>query len=180
MPTKTLMTVEEFDALSPKESVRYELLEGELFMLASPMYYHQEICTRLIGKLFEYCQAHGGAVNHNTDFKLAKGSVLAPDVFYVTPENLSRLDKHRRNEGAPDLCVEVWSPSNERDTEDLHRKAHVYLASGARAVWLIYPEPRHALIYKPGQPIEVRDDTQHLEDSVILPGFSMKLAEILG
>ncbi|MGH9325139.1 MAG: Uma2 family endonuclease [Terriglobia bacterium] len=179
MPTKTLMTVGEFDALPPNEGIRYELLEGELFMLASPMYYHQEICTRLIGKLIEYCRVHGGAVNHNTDFKLANGSVLAPDVFYVSAENLARINKHERNEGAPDLSIEVWSPSNTGDAEDLRRKAQVYLASGARAVWLIYPEPRHGLFYKPGRPVEVRDDSQSLDDPEVLPGFSVKLADIL-
>jgi len=176
---KTVMTVEEFDALPEQSGVRYELIEGELYVLASPMYYHQDICTRFLLKLGAYAQAQGGAVNHHTDFKMATSSVLAPDVYYLTAEHLARLDPHKRNEGAPDLCIEVWSPSNERQTEDLRREAEIYLASGAKAVWLIYPESRVARIYKPGRPPEIRDEHEDINDPELLPGFSLKLAEIL-
>jgi len=175
--TKTLMTVEEFDALPEEPGVRYELIEGELYVLASPMYYHQDICTRIMLELGPWARAHGGSVNHHTDFKMADNTVLAPDVYYLSTESLARIDPHKRNEGAPDLCIDVWSPSNERQEEDLRRKAKIYLANGAKAVWLIYPEARIARIYKPGKPVEIRDEDEALLDSELLPGFSVRLFE---
>jgi len=177
--TKTLMTIEEFDALPEEPGVRYELIEGELYVLASPMYYHQRVCKRLTVKLDAYATVHGGDVNEHTDFKMADNTVLAPDVYYLTAEHLARIDPHKRNEGAPDLCIEVWSPSNERQEEDLRRKAKIYLANGARAAWLIYPESRIARVYKPGRPVEIRDEDQALEDAELLSGFSLRLSEVL-
>jgi len=176
---KTLMTIEDFDALPEEPGVRYELVEGELYVLASPMYYHQRLCLRIVFKLEAYANVHGGEVNQHTDFRMANNTVLAPDIYYVSAEHLARIDPHRRNEGAPDLCIEVWSPSNERQEEDLRRKAKIYLANGAKAVWLIYPEARIARIYKPGKPVEIRDEDEALEDAELLPGFSLKLSEVL-
>jgi len=177
--TRTLMTIEEFDALPEEPGVRYELVEGELYVLASPMYYHQRVSTRIMVKLELYAQAHGGEASHHTDFRMVNNTVLAPDVFYISAERLARIDPHRRNEGAPDLCIEVWSPSNERQEEDLRRKAKIYLANGAKAVWLIYPESRIARIYKPGKPVEICDEDEALEDAELLPGFSLELSEVL-
>jgi hypothetical protein len=59
-------------------------------------------------------------------------------------------------------------------------KAQQYLAAGARAVWITYPEARLAYIYKPGQRPEVRDAGQSLDDPEILPGFSALLSAFLG
>jgi Uma2 family endonuclease len=177
--TKTLMTIEGFDALPEEPGVRYELIEGELYVLASPMYYHQRICFRIAFKLEAYANVHGGEVNQNTDFKMANNTVVAPDVYYLSAERLARIDPHKRNEGAPDLCIEVWSPSNEREEEDLRRKAKIYLANGAKAVWLIYPESRIARIYKPGKSAQIRDEDDVMEDTELLPCFSMRLSEVL-
>ncbi|HME01179.1 MAG TPA: Uma2 family endonuclease [Terriglobia bacterium] len=177
--TKTLMTIEEFDALPDEPGVRYELIEGELHVLASPRYYHQDITAFIMGELRAWAKSHGGAANHNTDFEMADNTVLAPDVYYLSAERLARIDPHKRNDDAPDLCIEVWSPANERQEEDLRRKAKIYLANGAKAVWLIYPEARIARIYKPGKPVEIRDEDQALEDTELLPGFSLKLSEVL-
>jgi len=176
---KTLMTIEEFDALPDEPGVRYELIEGELYVLDSPMYYHQRICSEIVFKLAAWADTHGGAANIYTDFMMANNTVLAPEVYYLTAEHLARIDPHKRNEGAPDLCIEVWSPSNERQDEDLRRKAKTYLANGAKAVWLIYPESRIARIYKPGKPVEIRDEDEVIEDAELLPGFSLKLSEVL-
>ncbi|MGO9275488.1 MAG: Uma2 family endonuclease [Terriglobia bacterium] len=176
---KTLMTVEEFDALPEEPGVRYELVEGELYVLASPLYYHQRVCIRIAFKFEAYANVRGGEVNQHTDFRMADNTVLAPDVYYLSAKRLACIDPHKRNEGAPDLCIEVWSPSNERQEEDLRRKARIYLANGAQAVWLIYPESRIARIYKPGKPVEIRDDHEALEDTELPPGFSLRLSEVL-
>jgi hypothetical protein len=55
-----------------------------------------------------------------------------------------------------------------------------YIAAGARAVWVLYPEARLAYLYRPGGHIEVRDDTLALDNPELLPGFKVALAEIFG
>jgi Uma2 family endonuclease len=88
------------------------------------------------------------------------------------------LNPHQRTSGAPDLAIEIASVSDTPD--DLARKAQQYLAAGARAVWVLYPEARLAYLYRPGGHIEVREDTQMLDNPELLPGFSVALAEIFG
>jgi Uma2 family endonuclease len=81
-------------------------------------------------------------------------------------------------QGAPDLAVEIASPSDKPD--DLARKAQQYLATGAGAVWVLYPEARLAYLYPPGRSIEARDESQSLDNAELLPGFTVALSEIFG
>jgi Uma2 family endonuclease len=113
-----------------------------------------------------------------TDFKLTEGTIRIPDVAFVRAHRLVGIDPRQRLEGAPDLAVEVASPRD--DPDELVLKAQQYVAAGAKAVWIIYPEARLAYIYRPGQRPEVRDARQSLDDPELLPGFSAPLSAILG
>jgi Uma2 family endonuclease len=53
-------------------------------------------------------------------------------------------------------------------------------AAGARAVWVLYPEAQLAYLYRPGERIEVRDESQSLDNAELLPGFSVALSAIFG
>jgi Uma2 family endonuclease len=96
-----------------------------------------------------------------------------PDIFFVSNENLSRL-KGKRLEGAPDLVVEIISPSSVR--EDKVRKFDEYEQAGVPEYWLIDPRPRFETaeffqlndegIY---QPVEVDENGRY--HSRILPNF---------
>lgn len=79
---------------------------------------------------------------------------------------------------APDLVVEIWSPSNQRESQDLRRKAKRYLDGGAQAVWLLYPEAGIARIEKPGHPSQILDVESggKFEDRDLLLEFSIALA----
>ena len=90
----------------------------------------------------------------------------------------SCLLPYQRPQGAPDLAIEIASPSDKPD--DLARKAQQYLAAGARAVWVLYPEARLAYLYRRGERIEVRDDSQSLDNPELLPGFGVPLSAIFG
>jgi Uma2 family endonuclease len=85
---------------------------------------------------------------------------------------------YQRPQGAPDLAIEIASPSDKPD--DLARKAQQYLAAGARAVWVLYPEAQLAYLYRPGEHIEVRDESQSLDNVDLLPGFSVALSAVFG
>ena len=101
-----------------------------------------------------------------------------PDLAFLRADRLQGVDVHQRLQGAPDLAIEIASPSDQPD--DRARKAQQYLAAGARAVWVLYPEARLAYLYRPGERIEVRDDNQSLDNAELLPGFSVPLSTILG
>jgi len=180
MSTRTLMTIEQFDALPEKEGVKYELNEGELVAVSpSPRLIHNRVRDEIGFRLREFVRSRQfGEVTLETDFKLMEGTIRIPDVAFVCADRLIGIDPRERLEGAPDLAVEVASPRD--DPDDLVLKAQQYITAGAKAVWIIYPEARLAYIYKPGQRPEVRDARQSLDDAELLPGFSAPLSVILG
>jgi Uma2 family endonuclease len=178
MTTKTLMSIEEYDALPEKEGVKYELNEGELITVApSPRLAHNRARRRLDQRLTAFVEEHGlGEVMSETDFMLSEGIVRIPDVAFIRAERIQGLDPKQRLEGAPDLAVEVASPND--DPGNLVLKAQQYLRTGARAVWVLYPEARLAYLYKPGERPEIRESHQSLDDPELLPGFSIPLSEV--
>lgn len=180
MTTKTLMSIEEYDALPEKEGVKYELNEGELITVsASPRLFHNRVRDLLGRRLAAFVEEHAlGEVTIETDFKLSEGVVRIPDVAFIRSARLPGIDPTQRIEGAPDLAVEVVSPTD--DPEELVLKTQQYLRSGARAVWVLYPESRMAYLYKPGERPEVREAHQNLDDPELFPGFSTPLSEVLG
>ncbi len=180
MTTKTLMSIEEYDALPEKEGVKYELNEGELIAVApSPRLAHNRVRDRLDRRLANFVEDHNlGEVTMETDFRLSQGAVRIPDVAFIRLTRIAGIDPKQRLEGAPDLAVEVVSPND--DPDDLVLKVQQYLRFGARAVWVLYPEARMAYVYKPGERPEVREANQNLEDSDLLPGFSIPLSELFG
>jgi len=173
------MSNEQYDALPEREGVKYELNAGELVTVApSPRLLHNRVRDEIGFRLREYAHSRGlGEVTMETDFKLSEGTIRIPDIAFLRAGRLAGIDPHQRLEGAPDLAVELASPSD--DPDDLVLKAQQYLGSGAQAMWIIYPESRLAYIYKPGQRPEVRDAQQCLEDADLLPGFSAPLAAVI-
>jgi Uma2 family endonuclease len=179
MSTRTLMTIEQYDALPEKEGVKYELNEGELVTVSpSPRLVHNRVRDEIGFRLREYVRSRQlGEVTMETDFKLTEGTIRIPDVAFVRADRLAGIDSRQRLEGAPDLAVEVASPRD--DPDDLVLKAKQYVAAGGKAVWIIYPEARLAYIYQPGQRPEIRDEAQSLDDAELLTGFSASLSAIL-
>jgi Uma2 family endonuclease len=178
MATKTLMTLQEFDALPEIEGVKQELIAGELIVTPSPMPRHNIVASKLAYLLGTVIHPHKlGLLIWDQDF-LIGDDVLRPDLAFLCAAHVINPDA--RPGGAPDLAVEIWSPSNERKSQDLHAKAKLYLAGGARAVWLLYPEARIAHIEKAEQMPQAlhADAGGKLEDAELLPGFSITLAEI--
>ena len=180
MSTRTLMTIEQYDALPEREGVKCELNAGELVTVSpSPRLMHNRVRDEIGFRLREFVRSRQlGEVTMETDFQLAEGTIRIPDVAFVCADRLAGIDPRQRLEGAPALAVEVASPSD--DPDDLVLKAQQYVAAGAKAVWIIYPEARLAYIYKPGQRPEVRDAGQSLDDAELLPGFSAPLSAVLG
>jgi Uma2 family endonuclease len=176
--TKTLISIEEYDALPEKEGVKYELNEGELITVAaSPRLLHNRVRDRTGRSLATFVEDHKlGEVTMETDFRLSEGVVRIPDIAFIRAERLPGIDPRQRIEGAPDLAVEVVSPND--DPNDLVLKIQQYLQSGARAVWVLYPEAHLAYLYKPGERPEVRELHQNLDDPELLPGFSLPLSKV--
>ncbi len=89
-----------------------------------------------------------------------------PDVSVVHRSRLS--GDVRVFQGAPDLAIEVVSPSD--TAKHLERKVDAYLQGGAKSVWIVYPDARSVTVYRAEAIRKLRAD-QTIEDP-LLPGFS--------
>src|SRR5713226_7954856 len=139
-PAQGHWTYEEYEAL-PDDGKRYEIVNGVLYMSPSPSWSHQEIVGRFFRYLSTYTEtaALGGAFVAPLDVELAPNTVFQPDVVVLLKASHKKL-KERHIIGAPDLAVEVVSPSTE--THDRHRKLSAYARAGVREYWIVDPDSR--------------------------------------
>ena len=115
---------------------RCELIYGRFYLSPSPVRLHQFLVMRIWRVLDDAARAVGGeALVAPMDVHLAEHTVAQPDVLYVSPERQEILQTWI--EGAPDLVVEVLSPSTAR--MDRLLKLNRYAEAGVREYWLVDP-----------------------------------------
>lgn len=127
---------------------RAELIDGKLYDMAPPSYQHQRIVARLIQRLSNYVDEHGGpckvipapfAVNLFND----DTTYLEPDVSVICDPSKIVSDGCK---GAPDLVVEVVSPSSRR--MDYLIKAARYEQAHVREYWIVDPMENQTIVYR--------------------------------
>ena len=121
----------------------------------------------------------GEVYGSDTGFLLERDPdlVRAPDVAYIAKERLQGIDETKYLPFAPDLAVEVVSPSD--SFRDVEEKAAMWLAHGTRIVWVIEPELRKAFVYRPDTPREELSEHGELRGEDVLPGLTVPLADCL-
>jgi Uma2 family endonuclease len=110
--------------------------------------------------------------------RLAPGLVRIPDVAFIRWEQFPNRQIPRTPipNLAPDLAVEVLSPSNTE--EEMDRKRQDYFGVGCKLVWLVDPDARTVTVFTgPDQSAVLRED-QTLDGGTVLPGFSLPLRQL--
>ena len=105
-------------------------------------------------------------------------TVLQPDILFVSKERQAELEKERI-EGAPDLVVEVLSPSTFH--KDLRRKMAVYSRFGVQEYWIVDPEMKAIELYcqgKEGLELARRFSAEETFESHLLAGFQVAVGSI--
>jgi Uma2 family endonuclease len=120
------------------EGTRCQLIAGEIIMSPSPVRFHQRIQSRLNAWLEEFVEARnlGEVYPAPFDIYLTRRDAYQPDLLFVSNERLHLLSNDGMH-GAPDLLVEIPSPSSVR--HDLKRKKDVYEQTGVQEYWVIDP-----------------------------------------
>jgi Uma2 family endonuclease len=120
--------------------VRLELVDGEIAVSPSPTPSHSYVVTQLVSILVQHVREQKlGRIYQDVDTILDKYLVRRPDVLYFSKSRL-RLIGEKAMEGAPDLCVEVISPSSGIiDRED---KLKEYKKAGVQFYWIVDPRRR--------------------------------------
>ncbi|HEV2379883.1 MAG TPA: Uma2 family endonuclease [Terriglobia bacterium] len=177
MATKALLTIKDFVRLPESvggQDVRYELVEGELITMAPAMLPHNLVRDNFVIVLKPFVRSHDlGTVVAEQPFHLFGDTIRVPDVAFVRSGREVAAD--RPIEGAPDLAVEVISPSN--TPREIAQRISDYFAAGCQRVWVAYFQEREVYIHGLAGVTRRRGDDV-LEDADLLPGFSAKVSEL--
>jgi Uma2 family endonuclease len=163
---------------TPDDGNRYEILDGELIVSPAPSRIHQEFLGRLYRLVYEHGEAKGlGKVYFApVDVRLFPHDIVQPDLIFIRAD---RLHIYRDNpvEGAPDLVVEVISPTSR--VRDIMRKSRLYAAAGVPEYWLPDPAERRFLmrVLRDGQYEDVEPEGGILR-STVLPDLVLNLEEL--
>jgi Uma2 family endonuclease len=174
------LTYEDLQAF-PEDNFRRELIDGELIVTPAPATRHQDVVLELGAALLAFVKEHGGKVFiAPTDVFFSDSNVVEPDVLYLKPENVARVEK-KLVRSAPDIVVEVSSPSTRR--LELVRKHELYARFSVPEYWYVDLEADRVEVYELGAGNYGRPSLlgrgDALETSQI-PGWSISVDELLG
>lgn len=124
--------------LFPDDGKRHELVDGEHYVTPSPSTRHQQVLTQLLLDLGNYLREHnvGRVFPAPCDVVLSQFDVVEPDLLVVTREAAERITE-ANIQGAPDLVVEILSPSTKG--RDRVLKLRLYEKFGVCEYWIVDP-----------------------------------------
>ena len=160
---------------------RYELLEGELVMAPAPRIPHQRVAVELGTRLHTFVKDRGlGEILFAPcDVLLSNTDVVQPDLLFVSRERSDILLGGDNVRGAPDLVIEILSPSTSGLDRTLKRR--LYARYGVREYWLVDPDAKTVAILLMGQDafdvVGTYGEGQ-IVTSPTLQGFTFNLDEI--
>ena len=164
--------------VSDDDSRRFELFGGEEVVSPSPTTGHQRVSRNTVRVIDRFNELHGlgELFTAPTDVRLSAYDVVVPDICFISRERSSIIGE-KSIEGAPDLVIEILSPSTQR--QDRFRKFTLYATSGVREYWLIDIGARSLTLFtlQDGQFVSVPEQNGTIE-STVLPGLRITIGHL--
>ena len=158
------------------DDVYAELLDGSLYMMASPSRRHQGMITEFTRQFANFLYGKPCKIYPSPfGVRLAEDTVFLPDITVVCDP--SKLND-RGCEGAPDLVVEILSPSTSR--YDMCTKFREYLRAGVKEYWIVDPQTDILTVHilKDGSYVTDVYSNTDAAPVKVLPGFEVDLAAV--
>jgi Uma2 family endonuclease len=179
-PTQTHTTADELLTL-PDDGCRYELVRGELRRMPPAGSEHGAVAINIGVLVSQFVKTHslGVVFGAETGFKLASDpdTVRAPDLAFVRRERIPQEGIPQGFwPGAPDLAVEVVSPSDTYTA--VEEKVREWLDAGTRLVLVVNPRTRTVTVYAAQMQVTRLTESDLLTGGEVLPGFSCRVAEL--
>ena len=166
----------------PDDGLRHELIDGEHYVTPSPNIRHQAIAGNLHWIIRGFVEQNpGGRVFFAPlDILFSMFDVVEPDLLYVSAERLAVL-ADKNVQGAPDLVIEILSPSTRRTDETIKRR--LYERFGVAEYWIVDPELETLKVYRRVDDSFRRAGDYALETSdefttPLFPGLTLRLADV--
>ncbi len=178
MVTTPRLTYQDYASMEGDE--RYELLDGELILVGSPNTDHQTVSMELGAQMHSFVKEHDlGRVFHAPfDVLFSDTDVVQPDLLFVSKEQ-EHIITPANIQGAPDLIVEILSPSSSR--RDWRDKRDLYASHGVQEYWIVDPTNRivWVMLLEDGELATAETYTEgDTITSATLEGFSINLNDI--
>jgi len=175
------LTYDDF-VLFPDDGKRHELIDGEHYLTASPNMRHQQISMNLTLMIGSWLEAHpqGRLFYAPFDVVFSKFDVVEPDVLYVSNERSNVLTAPNV-QGAPDLVIEIGSPSTRQRDETIKRR--LYERSNVVEYWIVDPDIEVVRVYRRSgdsfaRPSELSREADDVLTTDLMPGLELPLARI--
>ena len=135
------------DYLNSDEDERFEIIDGIIYMMASPARVHQGILGELYLQLASFlkgkpCKVYVAPFSVRLSVGEGADTVLEPDLVVVCDK--AKLDD-RGCVGGPDMVIEILSPSTSK--KDRTKKFNKYLQAGVRELWIVDPADKTTTVY---------------------------------
>jgi Uma2 family endonuclease len=165
--------------LNLPDSVAYELIDGHL-VERHVSERSSWIGARIIRLLGNEADNTGEACVYGADltydcFPDEPRTTRRGDVSLIRAERLKGLDDPGYMPIPADLIVEVISPND--NAYDVERKVEKYLNAGFGLVWVVYPDSRTVLVYRPDGSVNRLHENDEITGEAALPSFRCKVAE---
>jgi Uma2 family endonuclease len=178
MPNDAI-TLDQYVALPSDDRFIDEVSRGRLVREPRPGFEHGIVVTRLCLLLARYFERHPiGRVIVESGFVLASAplAIRGPDVAVILNHRIPSDDIKGFFHGAPDIAIEVVSPSN-RPGELLSKVAE-FLEAGAQSVWVVYPRTQTVVIHDSDGEIFFYDTESTITSPAVLPNFELPVERI--
>lgn len=171
----------------PEDGQRHEILDGVHYVTASPVPRHQRVLHRVTLRIGNHVEARqsGEVFGSALDTILSKHDVVVPDLQFIATERRAII-KDKNVQGAPDLVIEILSPSTGRIDQGLKRARYERL--GVFEYWILDADRDLATVYRRAR----REDARFLPPqllnaeaddcliSPLFPGLEISLRDIFG
>lgn len=177
------ISYDDFLKLAEESENRYEYIDGEVYLLASPSYDHQTIIVELINVFYNWFNGKKckplTAPFDVTLTKDGKKNVVQPDIIVIC--DTENINERGRYTGIPAMVVEVLSDSTRQ--KDMMKKLDLYFHSGIQEYWIVNPFRHEVYVYcfkdEDIEEFNVYKGTETAQ-SIIFEGLEIHLKEMFG
>jgi len=176
-------TYDDYCTWDDSQGQRWELIDGWAYAMSAPTRWHQKVLISLLRKFADHldgkdCEVYIAPFDVRLNYHEADDTVVQPDLLVVC--DLDKLADNKAVKGAPDLVIEILSPSTAK--HDRVTKFRKYRQYGVRETWFVDPELGFVEVCKRigdcGEYTTMAYDTDHEIGVGILPDLTINLAEI--
>ena len=176
------LTYDDF-VLFPDDGKRHELIDGEHYVTPSPNIRHQQLLGRLHLWIGGWLQTNpiGEMFLSPLDVVFSDVDVVEPDLLFISSRRASDIITPQHVRGAPDLVVEIGSPSTRKRDETIKRR--LYERAGVVEYWVVDPDLDVIRVYRRtdagfDRPVELAKESGDTLSTPLLPGLEVPLTRV--